>query len=389
MSETSTPREDVRLNRASLLKKTAAGAVGLSALGGALGRLNVLDVRPAYGAGPDTLTFLSPLATLDTMFFYDIVVANVLGYFKHYNLNVPMLPGTGGTNATLGVAQHQADIGWPSPGILTYSLDQGVPVYAIWQSEADQYFDYCLPLNTKIKTAKDLAHKTIALHNEADFAISNPILAAAGVDPKTVKYVTFGEQWPQAVATGQADAGLVWEGLRGQLNGEGIKLKYLLGKTFSNHPSNVYAVRKADLNDKHKRDALKRWLTAMTMGNEFARANPRAAAQITYLSRPALKDLFPPKTALESMCEIATGHSLWKRRGKGWGYLDPIGWQSYLDTIYKLKQVKKHYKTSDVFTNAFVGPVNAAADAKKAHADAKAFKVNRDFAKLKVPNYPL
>lgn len=388
MSEDFTMPGDTRVTRGTLLKKTAVGVAGLGALG-AIGRVGLLDAKPAYGAGPDTITFLSPLASLDTMFFYDIVVANQLGYFKKLNLNVPMLPGTGGTNATLGVAQHQADLGWPSPGILTYSLDQGVPVHSIWQSYAEQLFDYCLPMNSKIKSVKDLKGKTIALHNEADFAISNPILAGAGVDPKTVKYVTFGEQWPQATATGQADAGLVWEGLRGQLNGEGIKLRYLEGKTFSKQPSNVYAVRTADLGDANKKAAFKRWLMAVVMGNEFARANPRAAAQITYLSRPALKDLFPPKTALESMAEIATGYSLWKRRGKGWGYHDPIGWQNYLDTIYKLKQVKKHYKTGDVFTNAFVGPVNAAANVKKAQADAKAFKLNKDFADLKVPNYPL
>ncbi len=154
MSEDFTMPGDTRVTRGTLLKKTAVGVAGLGALG-AIGRVGLLDAKPAYGAGPDTITFLSPLASLDTMFFYDIVVANQLGYFKKLNLNVPMLPGTGGTNATLGVAQHQADLGWPSPGILTYSLDQGVPVHSIWQSYAEQLFDYCLPMNSKIKSVKD------------------------------------------------------------------------------------------------------------------------------------------------------------------------------------------------------------------------------------------
>ena len=61
------------------------------------------------------------------------------------------------------------------------------------------------------------------------------MLAEVGVNPKSVKYRTFGPQWVQAVALGQADAGLVWEGLRAQLVGQSatfgsaFQLKFLVG----------------------------------------------------------------------------------------------------------------------------------------------------------------
>jgi len=366
--------------RAELLKRGAGLGLGLAALGGA----GALAVEPAYGKGMDKVTFLSPLATLETMSFYDIVVAIELGYFKELGIDVPMLPGTGGTNATLGISQHQADLGWPAPPIITYSIDQGVPVKNIWQSCTQQVFGFALPLKSKITKVSQLGHKTIGLHNEVDYVVTNPLLVAQGVDPKTIKYVTFGELWPQATALGQCDASLCWEGERGLLIGQHVPLKYLRGSDFSNTPSNSYAVRTSDLKDSHKRDVYKRFLMAVVMGNEFAKANLRAAAQITYDSRPALQSLLSPQGAMEAMAEQASSYQ--KVDGL-WGWADTVAWQQYLDVIYKLKQTKHHFKTSDILTNEFVKPVNKAADVKRARADARKFKVDKYFAKTKIPPY--
>jgi NitT/TauT family transport system substrate-binding protein len=367
-------------SRGELLRRTAGVGLGLTALGG----LGVLGAEPALGKGLDKVTFLSPLATLETMSFYDIVVANQLGYFKNLGLEVPMLPGTGGTNATLGISQHQADLGWPAPPIITYSIDQGVPVKSIWQSCTQQVFGFALPLKSKITKVSQLGHKTIGLHNEVDYVVTNPLLYAQGVDPKTVKYLTFGELWPQATALGQCDAALCWEGERGLLIGQHIPLKYLRGSDFSNTPSNSYAVRTSDLKDPHKRDVYKRFLMGVVMGNEFALANMRAAAQITYDSRPALQSLLSPQGAMEAMAEQASSY----QKVKGlWGWADIVAWQQYLDIIYKLKQTKHHFKTSDILTNEFVVGVNKAANVTKPRRDAKAFKLDKYFAVTTIPNY--
>jgi NitT/TauT family transport system substrate-binding protein len=223
----------------------------------------------------------------------------------------------------------------------------------------------------------------------------NPILAEVGVNAKTVKYVELGPAWTQATALGQADAALVWEGLRGQLIGQaggfgsGISLKYLIGSKFSKGPSNVYAVRKADLSDPKRKDIYTRFLKGVVMGFEFARANPRAAAEITYNQYPALQALISPQVALESMAELASGYSVEARKGKGWGYHEPAAWQRYLDNVYKLGQTKQHFTVADVLTNDFVGPANSGANKAKARKDAKAYKLDKYFSATKVPNYPL
>src|SRR5207248_10264326 len=103
-----------------------------------------------------------------------------------------------------------------------------------------------LPLNSPIKSPKDLKGKTIALGSTGWQVIVDPMLVELGIDPKSVKYVAAGAQWTQAAATGQADVALAWEGLRHQLAGQGLKLTYLIGTTWSKYPSNVYSVRASD-----------------------------------------------------------------------------------------------------------------------------------------------
>src|SRR5205823_5892320 len=92
-----------------------------------------------------------------------------------------------------------------------------------------QVFDFALPLDSPIKSPKDLAGKTISLGSSGWQVIVDPMLVELGLDPKSVKYVTAGAQWTQAVSTGKADAALAWEGLRHQLAGQGWGYNYQAG----------------------------------------------------------------------------------------------------------------------------------------------------------------
>src|SRR4029077_20871147 len=198
-----------------------------------------------------------------------------------------------------------ADMGYPSPGVLTASIDSGIGVKSIWDVISGQVFDFALPVDSKITSPKQLTGKTIAVANSGWKVIIDPMLVEVGVDPKSVRYVASGAQWTQAPSPGQVDAALAWEGLRHQLAGQGLKLKYLIGTKWSKFPSNVYSVRASDLADPKKVDLYTRFLQGVVMGLEFTKANPRAAAQITYGSLPDLRKTLKPQLALDSMLELA------------------------------------------------------------------------------------
>jgi NitT/TauT family transport system substrate-binding protein len=360
------------LTRSELLKRGAAAGVGLAALGALAG--------PAFGAdvATQTVRWISPRGTLDVMDDYDLWVPIKMGYFKELGINAQLIAGPIGDAlaCTKFVAQHQADMGYPSPGVLTASIDGGIPVKSIWDMAPGQVFDFALPTSSTIKSVKQLAGKKIALGSAGWSTIADPILVEAGVNPKSVTYVNAGNQWAQAAESGQADAALSWEGLRAQWQGQGFKLKYLIGTTFSHQPSNVYSVRVDDLSDPAKVDLYTRFLQGVVMGLEFARANPRAAAMITYELRPKLQKTLKPQAAYDSFLQLAGMYAFSKRQGKPWGWNDPKGWSSYLAIVHKLGQTKKALKFADVATNSIGVAANKKADVARARKDAKAFKLD-------------
>ncbi len=377
------------LTRRDFIRKTAGVGLGVTALG-------MLEVEPALGAGLDKLRWISPRGTLDVMDDFNLWVPIKMGYFRRLGLDVSLNAGDASGNLP-EVASHQVDMGYPSPGVLTSSIDAGIPVVSIWEQYPAQVFDFVLAGTSKITSPRQLKGKTIALFTPGWESIVNPMLAEVGVDPKSVKYRVFGPQWVQAVALKQADAGLVWEGLRAQLIGQSstfgsaFQLKFLVGTQWgSKGPSNTYVVRKADLSDAKKRDLYTRFLQGSVMGSEFARANPRAAAEITYGERIVLQKLISPQTALESMLQLASGYSVFRRQPPHlYGWHDAAAWNRYLKDVLKLGQIKKPLTVNDVLTNDFVRDANRKADVARARRDAKAFKLNIFKNTAVSPGYPL
>jgi NitT/TauT family transport system substrate-binding protein len=365
------------ISRADFLKRAAATGVGLS----------LLPVANAFAADTATQTvrWISPRGTLDVMDDFNLWVPVKMGYFSKLGINAKLIGGPIGDAlaCTKFVAQNQADMGYPSPGVLTASIDSGIAVKSIWDMISGQVFDFALPTNSTIASVKDLAGKKIALGSAGWSTIVDPILVEGGVDPKSVTYVNAGNQWAQSTESGQADAGLAWEGLRAQWAGQGLKLKYLIGTQFSKQPSNVYSVRASDLGDKAKVDLYTRFLQGMIMGLEFAKANPRAAAQITYSARPALQKSLKPQAAYDSFLELAEAYGTSHKQGKGWGYHFPAGWSGYLQVVHDLGQTKKALSPSDVYTNSLLAVANRKADKATAIRDAKAFKLNATFQAVK------
>ena len=347
---------------------------------------------PATGTGAAveraTVRWISPRGTLDVMDDYNLWVPIEQGYFDELGLDVELIAGPGG-NATASatfVAEDQADMGYPSPGVLTSSIDSGVPVKSAWEMISGQVFNFSLPEDSDITDVKQLEGKTMSVLTAGWKVIVDPILVEVGVDPASIKYLESGPQWNQVVSQGRADAGLAWEGLRAQLAGQGLKLKYLLGSEFSEGPSNSYVVRAADLEDEKLKDVYARFFKGVVMGMTFAKENPQAAAQITYRKRPDLAATLEPQLALESMIELATAYGTTEREGDGFGYHPESAWENYIKNIAELGQIKKVLPLEDVITNEFVEPANAEADTDRARSDAEGFELDEDFAKTTVPS---
>lgn len=367
-----------RFSRRELLKRGAVAGVGVTALAG----LGIESAGARSGAAAlDTVRWVTPRGTLEVMDDYNIVIPMKMGYFKKLGIQAKLFPGDATGNLPQ-IAAGQYDMGYASPGVLTASLDAGVPVVSIWSQIPGQVFDFVLPADSKITHPRQLKGKTISIHNAGWIPIVNPMLAEVGVDPKTVKYREFGGQWNQAVALKLVDAGLSWEGLRAQLNGmatvfgAGFNFKFLVGQEWgSKLPSNSYQVRTEDLDDPKKVDIYTRFLTGVVMGFEFARANPRAAAQITYEQYPGLQKVITPQVALDSLLELHAGYSASRRNPPHqYGFHYTAQWDKYLGFIAKFGQTKKRLDVANVLSNDLVRTANAKADKRTARRDALAYQ---------------
>ncbi|HEB29880.1 MAG TPA: twin-arginine translocation signal domain-containing protein [Spirochaetes bacterium] len=119
-----------KVTRRDFIKKSAKTGLGVGLGLTAMGSINVATAESGKKTTELTpLTFISPRGTLEVMDDYNLWAAIELGYFKEMGLEVTMEPGPADAFAcTKFVDQNQADIGFPSPGILTSSIDTGMSV---------------------------------------------------------------------------------------------------------------------------------------------------------------------------------------------------------------------------------------------------------------------
>ncbi|MER3485478.1 MAG: nitrate ABC transporter substrate-binding protein, partial [Chloroflexota bacterium] len=297
-------------------------------------------------------------------------------------------PGVATATVTL-VDANQADMGYPSPGVLSLALEQGVPVVSVWEMGAKDVFDFAFRRGEMPASLKELEGKTVVLGDSGWQAICDPIFAAQGVDHTKINYVAAGvTAWGQALAQGQGDAALAWEGLRAQWKGEGLDFEYWLGKEHSPFPANSFVIRRKDFEDPSTHPIYTQYLRGWAMGLEFGHYNPRAATQIT-MEVPQLKDQlnqsFKDKAiAVESMWELALiFRGDWSKR-QGWGWHDLEAWRKYFQTIKQIGQITKDIQPEDVIFNDFVAAANDF-DHQKVRQDAMSFQLAPEFEAVPVP----
>lgn len=343
--------------------------------------------KPKSPKGKDLvdITFITPRGTVEVMDDYCLWVAKEMGYFEEMGINLIMEPGPLDALATCKfVDQKQADIGYPSPGVLTAAIDAGMDVIMTYDLMATQVFDFGMRPDSDIKTIQDLEGKSISLGTPGWQVIVDPILVEAGIDPSTVEYVNAGDQWGQAAALGQADAALCWKGLRSQWAAQGIELRYLIGGVdFSKMPANGYCIRKSDLKDEKQTTILNNALKASAMGIHFTRNNPRAAAQITYNLFPAVQEQMTPKLAFASLQELHEMYSWADRNGYGYGWASEEAWGEYLKILADLGQTKTLLPLEDVFTSKYIDEINDFDHGRVAN-DARDYKLDDVWSQIEV-----
>ena len=376
-----------RLTKARLSRRRAVGgtaALGLAApFAGPLGRL-----RASAQEGRNSVVWVSPRGTLEVLDDYPYWVAQRFGYFG--DIETELLPAImEATSSSKAVADGQADMSYVSPGVFSLGVEAGIDLVSVWQMGAYDVFDIAFEKGrTDIQSLRDLEGKTVVLGDIGWSSIVDPMVAQAGGDPSLVRYNAAGPGWGQALAEGQADAALSWEGLRAQWLAQGLDFDYILGKDWSVFPANSFQIRRSDFEDAALDELYTNYLRGWAMGLEFGYQNPRAATQITMEVPeigPALNATFEDKAvAVESMWQLATVYrGDWSQR-TGWGEANLDSWATFLDTITAIGQLTREIPADQIVSNKYVEGANDF-DREQVAADASGFELSEEFAAVSAP----
>ena len=362
-----------RLSRRHLLQVSGAGLLTVSAPPGA-GRAAAYD-------GP--FTWISPRGTLEVLDDYAFWAARANGYFG--DLDIEMQPGPSDGTATVKfVDVGQADMGFPSPGVFSFALQNGMDLTSVFHMGALDTFSLAFRKGEGPQDLKDIEGKTILLGSAAWQPIVDPMLKAQGVDISTVTYVEAGwPTWGTALAAGQGDAALSWEGLRAEWISTGLEFEYWLGVQNSPLPANTFVVRSSDIEDPDRAAFLEQYLRGWAMGLEFAQHNPQAAVQAVFDQFPSLVSGLGPELGTMSILQQMNVFRGDMEAREGWGWHDMQSWQTFFDLTAEIGQTEERIVAEDVLTNRFIGPANDF-DHARVKADAEAAGIPEAFAGIDI-----
>ncbi|MHA1565953.1 MAG: ABC transporter substrate-binding protein [Alphaproteobacteria bacterium] len=366
------------ISRRYFLQVTGTGAVVATALGG-----NALAPTAAQAKGYDKFTWISPRGTLEVLDDYAFWVAKKMGYFG--DLETTMEPGPSDGTATVKfVAVGQADMGFPSPGVFSFAIENGLDLVSVFNMGAVDVFDFAFRPGEGVTDLKEMEGKTVLLGSAAWQAITDPMFHAAGVDISKITYLEAGwPQWGTSLASGQGDAALAWEGLRADWQGKGLEFEYWLGVEHSNFPANSFVVRRTDLDDPERRAFLEQYLRGWAMGMEFTHINPRAAIDIVFEQFPIVQSNLGAELGTESLMQLANVFRGDFSKREGWGWHEMSRWQLFFSTLEEIGQVKQPVDLAKVITNEFIGPANDF-DKAKVKADAEGHTLSAEVSAVDV-----
>ena len=360
-----------------------------SALGLSMPALQMLNSSHVLALDGNKVRWVSPRNRLEVFDDYPYWVAKKYGYFG--DVETTMEAGTGSGDLPL-VVEGQSDMGYPSPGVLTTSLEQELPIVSVWEMGAYDVFDFAFRKGEGTDDLTTLVGKTIVVGHDAWIEIVKPMLASHNVDPDSVEYaVATPTSWGVVFNQGEGDAALSWEGLRAQWDSEGLIFDYWLGLENSKFPANTFVIRSSDFEDASTHETYTNYLKGWAMGLEYGHHNPRAAAQIVN-EVPELKEgldlSFPDDkkaVAVASMWQLANVfRGDWPTR-QGWGWHSPDSWNLFFDTVRETGQLTKDFATDAVIKNDFVAGANDF-DHDQVKSDATSFELSEVYAAVPEPD---
>ena len=278
-----------------------------------------------------------------------LYVAREKGYFKDNDLDVDIIQPSEGDNLQI-LASNKADFAVSSQESITLARAKDLPVVSLAAIIEHNTSAFASLESSNIRTVKDFEGKRYGgwgspIEEATLKALSNKF----GADYSKIKNITIGTTDFFTTIGKDSDFQWIfygWDGIEAKRRGialNTIMLKDLLPVLDYYTPN----LATSENNLKNKKEMVKKFMSAVIKGYDFAIKNPSDSAEILMSSAPELnKDL-----VRESQKSLSP---LYQDDSPKWGIEKESVWKSYADWLYSQKLIDKNIVAKDAFTNEFL-----------------------------------
>jgi NitT/TauT family transport system substrate-binding protein len=294
-------------------------------------------------------------------------VATKMGWFAKDGIKVELVPIAGSGDCVKAVATKDVLFSIPSIEPLAVIRPQGVKAKNFYTAYQGNIYGFAVPVDSDIKTAKDLRGKKIGLISmgSAGLIVARALVQSEGMSPdKDVSIVVAGEgaQTAALLRSKQIDALSQFDTQYAMVENAGINLRMLDTAEIAKFPSNGFVALEETLATRRK-DAVA-VAKGYAMGSVFAIANPEAAVRIFWEIYPQAKSVGKEEAlALKDDVNVLSARIRnWKLEAGGatkWGESVTANYQAYLDWLLKAGVLKEKANATDLITNDLIDEINA------------------------------
>jgi len=223
---------------------------------------------------------------LEVLGYAQWLCAEYMGYFEEEGIDLVMVPQAG-TDVCKMLESGEVDFSLPAPALLFTAGATGIDMRAVYQHDCNNIFGFAVLEDGDIKDWSDLEGASIVT-DAAWYFLSDPVLAAAGVDVDSITVVSAADERSVMLATGSVDAAFTWQKEWQLWEAEGVNIRYLDGEEVLPNTANAVVCLTSYYEDPANKAIIEGLGRALAKGTYFCERNPEAAAAITVNRWPSL-----------------------------------------------------------------------------------------------------
>lgn len=279
-----------------------------------------------------------------------LFVAKEKGYFKEQGLDVDLKMPADTNDPLKLVAANKVDMAISYQPEVLVARGENIPVKSFAALVRHPLNQLLVPENGPVKSPKDLEGKTIGYPSiPLDEAIVQTMVKSDGGDPKKIKMVDVGWDLIPAMATKKTDA-LIGGYINHEkllLEKEGHPMLALNPKEYGVPDYYELVLVGSDKELKAKPEVFKKFMAAITKGQEYVKKNPQDGLSILLKNQDKSSPL--DKDVETKSLQILL--PLMDAKDKAFGYQDPQTWDHVAKWLEDNKIVKTKVNAKDAFVN--------------------------------------